>query len=724
VTGYLSAPVEQLALPGSLASGEITPEGDIYTGWGEYQLLLGRGLRPWRQPTRILPKPSVPLFVSSLNTGALRYSEQVFTIAVAGEPVTYLILTASNPGREPRRARVSLGVAYSKGPVIKGYHGVLTGAFRYERPAPNDPASGGFFQLGESFSPSWRYSLDGQDVVRDGLLLARGSAPAAAVSTPAARSFAAPGIEVRYLASLAPRRSFTWTWQIPLAPPAAGQAADAALAAVSPQLARAQLANFWRGEESGLTAIKVPERRVNAVYLASVVALLQARYSTAAGWVQGVNRLQYQSYWIRDSSVETVALDDVGLHALAAENLAYLARWQQPDGLYISRIGQQDGVGEALWELAQHASLTQAPAFAAAQLSNVKAAVDWIDRASMADRMGLLPPSTVYDDEFVIGGHITGDDLWAAMGLRSAVRLAQLADQPQLAAAWTAIDQRFETALRRALARAFAHYGHITPALDSNHGRDWGNYWLAYPISIVDPRDSMVLATMKWAQAHSREGLASYARTGILHDYLGFPVFETDLENGNVAAALRGFYSELVHTTAPGFGWEDGPVEFGTRRNALNLSPHGTFAGQFVTMLRNMLVREDGNGIDLLSGVSPAWMRAGDRISVSHAPTYYGEISFTLVVDRSGAGATLRWQTAVPTATRVRWVLPYWLKLARTSSGRAVRGALALHGRSGSVTLAWSAHLPRVSAANTIAALNRAYRARGKKPPFVPAPGW
>ena len=113
-------------------------------------------------------------------------------------------------------------------------------------------------------------------------------------------------------------------------------------------------------------------------------------------------------------------MDLIGLHQAAAQNLAFLAHWQQADGLYISRVGQQDGVGQALWELNEHAQLSRSRAFADSNLANVSAAVEWINRASAGDKLGILPPSTINDDEFASGGYVTGDNLWAAAGLRSA----------------------------------------------------------------------------------------------------------------------------------------------------------------------------------------------------------------------------------------------------------------------------------------------------------------
>lgn len=723
LTGYLAAPTEQLALPGPRASGEITPEGDIYTGWAEYELSIGPALRPWSQPTRTLPDPAVPEFASQVSDHGITYAERVFTVSVSGQPVVYVTMTARNGGRRAGAASVALGIAYTRGRTVAGTHGDPTSAFRYERP-PTASAEGSYFQPGAAFSAGWHYTVTGRDVTRDGQLLLRGPAGARSPTGGTARSPAAVAVRLRYGRRLRPGASTSWTWQIPLQPPAAGAGADAALAKLGPGQAERRLRAFWRAEERGMMRISVPEARVNAVYAANVAAILQSRYRQSGHWVQAVNRLQYQAYWIRDSALETVALDQAGLGRTAGQDLAYLPAWQRPDGLYISRSGQQDGVGQALWEMTEHALLTHSAAYARAQLAGATGAVNWIEHASATDSLGLLPPSTVGDDEFLTHSHITGDNLWAAAGLRSAVILARLAGRPDLAGAWQAIDRRFEAALSRALASDVARAGHITPGLDTGGGYDWGNYQAAYPLPIAGPSSRAVTATIRWFDAHSREGLATYAGGSTLHDYLGFPIFETELSGGQIPAALAGFYAELVHTTAPGYGWEDGMGAWGTRASPVNLAPHGTFSGDFISLLRNLLVDDAGSGIDLLRGVSPAWMAPGDHITVTGAPTRYGTVSFTVTVPRSGGGATLRWRRSGAGSGPLAWMLPYWARRAHTTSGRGVRRSIALRSRTGSIALRWSGALPRVSAARTTAALNRAYRARGRRAPIVRAPGW
>ena len=467
--------------------------------------------------------------------------------------------------------------------------------------------------------------------------------------------------------------------------------------------------------------ISVPERKVAATYRAAVAEMLESRFQTGSDWVQASNKLQYQAFWIRDAAIETQALDLAGLHRAAAQNLAFLDTYQQPDGLFISRTDQYDGLGEALWALNQHAQLTGSAAYATAQLERIGAAIEWLSAASAADPLGLLPAGNPDDNEQAYG-HITGDDLWAAAGLRSAIADAKLAGREDLAAAWQAVDARFEASLDSAIAAAYARAGHIPPVLDASGGQDWGNYYAAYPVEVLAARSPEVSATMVWARAHMAEGLPTYDDGESLHDYLGFSVFQTELEAGDVRGAIAGLYSELVHTTSTDEGWEWDIAPFGDRASAVNLAPHGTFAGDYVALLRDMLVADGANGgVSLLAGASPAWLAPGRHITVTSAPTDSGVISFT---ERSSVrGETLTWKDSLRRGTALTWMLPAWARDAHTAGGRIAGSSIRLRGSSGSMTVAFAGRRPRQSYALAVAALNAAYRAHGRAAPQVAAAG-
>ncbi|MGI8800726.1 MAG: hypothetical protein ACR2KV_00925, partial [Solirubrobacteraceae bacterium] len=226
--------------------------------------------------------------------------------------------------------------------------------------------------------------------------------------------------------------------------------------------------------------------------------------------------------------------------------------------------------------------------------------------------------------------------------------------------------------------------GAVPPALDRPGGRAWGNWWAAYPGGPLDPADPIVGATIRRARADFREGIATYA--GGLHDYSGFRLFETELERGEQAAVVAGLYGELAHSTGTLGGFETDIRPGGDRSTASNLTPHGTYSGELVTLIRNMLVRGDPTRVVLLGAVPGRWLGAGDVISVRRAPTARGEVSFVLRA-RAG-GATLSW--SAPIGTPVVWPVPYAAAAFRASAGRLVRGVLHLPHATGALRVRWT----------------------------------
>ncbi len=718
-TGFLSKPTDQIAVPGTAAGGEVTPEGDLYTGWAEYELRFGAKLASWNQPTRVLPDPSLPRLASTQADGTVRYTQTLFADPVAGRPVAYESITIHNASTRRQHGRLAMSVAYTRGHQIAGAHGLVTSEFRFERPVTNQP-EGLYYQPGQAYSPGFTYESGGRDLVRSGLLLARGpAAPGRSLSGSAVDTPTALHGGREYRVPLAPHAHVTLTWQIPLEPPPATPSADTQLDAIPASQALRMLRTTWGAEERGMMRISVPEPKIVATYDAAITEMLASRYLSSSGWVQGSNKLQYQAVWLRDAALETQALDLAGLHKQAEQNLAFLDRFQQPGGLFMSRRGQYDGLGQSLWALDQHAELTQSQDYAAQQLGRIGAAVEWLSAASAQDSLGLLPPSNPGDDELAYG-HITGDNIWAAVGLRSAIADAKLAGRADLAARWSAIDQRFEASLNRALTTSVARSGHIAPVLDSGAGQDWGNYSIAYPVQILPSASPPVRAMLAWARRHMVQGLATYSHGQSLHDYLGFSIFETELAAGETARAVAGLYAELTHTTSTDNGWEWGISPLGSRSSPVDMAPHGTFAADYVALLRNMLVASgQPQHVTLLAGPSPAWLAPGQHIAVTDAPTPDGLVSF---VEQSTAhGETLRWRTNLASSTVLSWTLPRWARHARTASGAAIRSPLLLRGSSGSLSLTFSGQRPRESYAASVIVLNQYFATHHRAKPLVPA---
>jgi hypothetical protein len=707
---FIVTPTEQLGVPGYPAGTEITPEGYLYTGSAEIVFRFGARLRSWNVPIRRLEDGRYPVISSQAHASGVSYGLTTFTAAVGGGPANFVRVRITNHSASTAAVGWALGTRYTGG-ERKG----SGRRFRFARPA-TPVRSGLYYQPGYGFNAHSVQRFAGGAFLRDGRALYIAHGTPAGLHSRRVRGVrhAAPTSLVgvtRYHGRLSPGRSVVLDFTVPTVPVAPNSKAYTTIAAASYDNYRTRVVGNWRRLLGRAMGVHVPESKVVDTFYASLMNLLLSRYRQGGYWVQTVNELQYHAFWLRDTAMISSMFDQVGLHDIAAQDLKFFETWQQPDGLFISRPGQYDGFGQALWAYGDHVRRTGDAGFAQRVLPAVNRAMGWLEKARAADSLGLLPPSDPHDNE-QIAGHLVGDNLWGVAGARAAAMIARTAGDPQTADRWAADAVAYQATLDAQIRQAVKGTGGWIPAaVDQKGGQDWGNLWPVWPTGVYSASDDMVQRTMRHARARFREGIATYLDGRLLHDYLGFRVFETDLADGNQQRAVDGLYAELAHTTATNGGFETGVRVYGSRAVDDNMTPHGWFAAEYVSLLRNMLVRERPDGIALMSALSRAWLKPGRAVSVHDAPTTYGKVSFTL--RPTAHGARLRWHADVPAGTPIRWPLPEFAKDVRADNlekdGRAV-----LPSRSGTLTVHWNLRRTSESYARGVQQLRSAYARRGR----------
>jgi hypothetical protein len=708
---FIVAPTEQIGVPGYPAGTEITPEGYLYTGSAEIVFRFGPRLRPWNVPIRSLAEGRYPIVSSTARNRNVTYSLTTFSAAVAGQPVDFIRVRIRNRGRQTARAAWSLGTRYTGGePKGAGRR------FRFARPV-TPVRSGLYYQPGDAFNPRSVQRFAGNAFLRDGRALyithrtPRGFGSKRVRGPRHARRTTLVGAS-RYSGLLRPGASAVLDFTVPVVPVDRPSAVYSQIAAAPYGKYRARALGMWRGLLGRAMEVHVPEQKVVDTFYASVMNLALARYRQDGYWIQTVNNLQYHSFWLRDAAMISSTFDQVGLHDIAAQDLDFFLTWQQPDGLFISRPGQYDGFGQALWAFGDHVRRTGDAAYAQKVLPAIGRAMDWLEKARAADPLGLLPPSTPQDNE-LIAGHLVGDNLWGVAGARAAATIARASGDPQLADRWAAEAAAYQATLDAQLRQAVKRTGGwIPPALDAKGGQDWGNLWPVYPTGVYSASNDMVKRTMDHARARFEEGIATYLDGRLLHDYLGFRVFQTDLAAGNQSRAVDGLYAELAHTTATHGGFETGVRVYGSRAVDDNMTPHGWFAAEYVSFLRNMLVRERDDGIALMSALSPAWLKPGEAVSVHDAPTTYGKVSFTLRA--TDDGARLEWHADVPEGTPLHWPLPDFVKDVTAPGIEKDGRTVLLPSRTGTMTVHWKLGSGGESFLHAVDQLRAAYKRRGR----------
>jgi hypothetical protein len=105
---------------------------------------------------------------------------------------------------------------------------------------------------------------------------------------------------------------------------------------------------------------------------------------------------------------------------------------------------------------------------------------------------------------------------------------------------------------------------------------------------------------------------------------------EIYLARDDIAMFLRGMYNGYAAEIDPDSGytfWESG------NPNSMDASDKTFEEAGFLRNVRLMLVMENGDSLWLARGTPRAWLRQGERIAVSHAPTFFGEVSYSIESD-------------------------------------------------------------------------------------------
>jgi hypothetical protein len=640
---YFSQPTDEIGVMDAPEATEITPEGYLYTGFGELMFFTGPNDEPVRQRLRTLERGYLPIDSYVWRQNGIAYRFTMFAATLDGTPegqlVDFIRVTISNENAEPTRALFAAGMRY-QGPSTTES---TAGDNRFHRPVAGK-VPGDYNQPGVVFSSDWVYGFSNGAFLRNGMAMY--IFPAGAQLSPTLHeSYNHPpnltphkmdvlpttpvGI-ARYSRMLAPGEEFTLDFKMPVTPVAPDNALNVVEGASFDDYHQ-RVVDFWEGLLHQGMQLTLPEQKVTDTFRANLIYDLIARNKIGNDYVQTVNDLHYHAFWLRDSSDIVHSYDVTGYPVIARQVLDFFPRWQKPDGNFLSQEEQYDAWGQVLWIYGAHFRITHDRAFAEQVFPSIVRAVGWLRQARAGDPMHIIPASHSLDNEDV-PGHITGYNFLALDGLHEAILMAHALGKTDDAANFQREYDDYRAAFLKQLDLVTAKTnGYIPPALDSStRGQDWGNLLGTYPEPVLPPDDPRITATLKDTQARYQEGLITYGDGRYIHHYLTIKNTLTEVIRGDQEEAVRELYALLVHTSSTQAGFEYAIRPWGDRNFEDNLSPHGWFAAEYRTLLRNMFVREEGDDLHLLSVVSPEWIGAGKPVSVTGVPTDFGVVSLTL----------------------------------------------------------------------------------------------
>lgn len=729
---YASAPTDMIGIRDALAATEITPEGYLYTGFGELMFLTGYPAMPVVQRIRTLEKGYLPIIHYEYKDGPVIFRVTAFSSALRSDssgqfPVNFIRVVARNTGGAMRTSYFNVAFRYTgRVSLARG-----VGDHRYRRPITTTRRGSGE-QPGVEFDPGWEYGFSGDLATRSGeAVYLFPISPKPVLWLTKEELYTAPGktralpdtplLMTQYALRLAPGKSETLVFKMPVKPIPAGDTAQISeLRSATFDEYMRNIAQWWDRELGRGIQIALGEDKVTNTFKANLVYDMIARDRIGDDYIQTVNKFHYHSFFLRDGAYIVRAYDVAGYHDLARQCLEFFFAFQQPDGNFVSQRDQYDGWGQTMWAFGQHYRFTRDRSFAERAWPAVRRAFAWLKEARRNDPLHLMPASNPRDAEFTkVVAHISGYNLWALAGLKNAIILAQAIGASEDAREFQREYDDYAQTLWKKLDEITAKTnGYIPPGIDQPNGQDWGNMLSLYPEQLLPHFDRKVTGTLEGTRAKYGEGLMTYA--GRLHHYLTMKNTETLTVRGEQRKALEELYAMLVHTSSTHAGWEWGVKAWGERDFGQNLAPHGWFGAKYVAVVRNFLLREEANDLHLLSVLSPAWTGAGQTIAVHNAPSYYGPVAFQAKFQEGGMSVDLQPRFAAA-PRRIVLHLPWYVKAATARvDGQEVpvkEARLELPASARKIEVAWArqGETTGLSYREAVEAFKKEYRARYEK---------
>ena len=371
----------------------------------------------------------------------------------------------------------------------------------------------------------------------------------------------------------------------------------------------------------------------------------------------------YSRSWIRDSAMTSAALLQMGIPGPVRDFLPWYAAFQYPDGKIpcaIDRHGpdplpEHDSNGQFLYALAEYYRYTHDIGMVKRLWPNAVLAITYLE-SLRAQRLtpeyeqgpkhafyGLLPESISHEGYAAHPVHSYWDDFYALRGLKDAVFLATLIDDPAQAQRVTALRDGLQRDLHASIAQVIADKGLDFIPASADLG-DFDPSSTSVALVTVGAEASLPAAPLERTfQRYFEELIGRRDETVHWDAYAPY-----ELRNVGVLVRLGHRDQALEALTLLMAGrrpaawneWAEVVWRDPKAPKFIGDMPHTWVGAGFIESVRTMFAyeREDDDALVIAAGIPRAWVESGDGVAAKRLPTRDGVLSYTLRAD--GAGRT------------------------------------------------------------------------------------
>src|SRR5438270_5677328 len=322
----------------------------------------------------------------------------------------------------------------------------------------------------------------------------------------------------------------------------------------------------------------------------------------------------YHGFWFRDAAYMLAAMGRLGLHAEVAEVLSLYPDRQHVDGYYFSQRQEWDSNGAAIWALAEHWRLTRDTDVLGSTIQSVSRGVRWIERKRHSKRrrrdpslVGLMPAS-ISAEHLGPFDYYYWDDFWSLRGLVDGAELLAAGGEDGAAERARTWAGEMRADLVRSLELVAEQLGDRAIPAGPRRRPDpamVGSLVACSPLGLFTADDPAIVATLEAVRRFCLGDafFQSISHTG-LGTYLTLQLAAVELEGGDRTALdrLRWFLSAAT----PTYTWPEA-IHPQLGGGCMGDGHHGWAAADFLSLVRNLLVREVSGGLALVSLLPEEW---------------------------------------------------------------------------------------------------------------------
>lgn len=365
----------------------------------------------------------------------------------------------------------------------------------------------------------------------------------------------------------------------------------------------------WREAMAPLAKLQVSDERTKRLFdlAASTLVLLTPEDAYPGPYT-------YKRFWFRDAALMLSALLTLGGVERTRRALGKFAPRQRRDGYFLSQEGEWDSNGEAIWIYHRFALLT-GEELPPEWLAAVKKGARWIQRKRLpagakGPGAGLFPAG-FSAEHLGPNDYYYWDDFWGVAGLRCAAELV-VATEPNLAAEFRREADEFMAVIERSVpAGARRRFPGAMPAAPTRRMDSGavGSLVADYPLQFFPPGDGRMLKTADYLRDHSSYagGFFQHMIHSGINAYLTLNLAQVRLRAGDPAAAWQ--LMDCVAGLASSTGQWPEAIHPRTGGGCMGDGQHAWAAAEWVMIVRNCFMREEGKSLIVGAGVRPEWWR-------------------------------------------------------------------------------------------------------------------